>query len=184
MHGRGGLPTGKCPLSRIGDDMPFEARPSCTMRSEFRTSRPFLPCPDWKTTFCPSTSTLSPDRDSAVACTKRSFSPLSGAMKPKPFSELYHLTVPSLSVCAPVSSVDSEGEPGFVLIGCSAHIGFPRLGPRCAPANDKISTPSRGLENRHRRSLRPLAPRRLDILGSCVAPHSELRRAVQQEFGE
>ena len=31
---------------------------------------------------------------------KTSFSPLSGAMKPNPFSGLYHLTVPSLSSCA------------------------------------------------------------------------------------
>lgn len=40
---------------------------------------------------------------------------------------------------------------------------LPRLEPRYAPATIKISTPSRGLENRPRRSLRPLAPWRLDI---------------------
>ena len=37
------------------------------------------------------------------------------------------------------------------------------LGRGAPPRQRKISTPSRGLENRSRRSLRPLAPGRLDI---------------------
>src|SRR4051794_26156110 len=42
----------------------------------------------------PSLSAVSPARCSAEACTNTSLPPLSRTIKPKPFSALYHLTVP------------------------------------------------------------------------------------------
>src|ERR1700722_5034194 len=47
-----------------------------------------------KATFCPSLSSLSPARSTALIWTNTSLPPSSGWMKPKPFVALNHLTVP------------------------------------------------------------------------------------------
>src|SRR5258707_6994101 len=46
------------------------------------------------TTRCPSSSEVRPARCKAEACTNTSLPPPSRTIKPKPFVELYHLTVP------------------------------------------------------------------------------------------
>src|SRR5690606_21815306 len=47
-----------------------------------------------KETFCPSTSERMPEASTAEMCTKTSFAPSSGVMKPKPLVALKNFTVP------------------------------------------------------------------------------------------
>src|ERR1700731_3288059 len=51
-------------------------------------------------TRCPSARPIMPARSSAEACTKISFPPRSGAIKPNPLLALYHFTVPNSSTVA------------------------------------------------------------------------------------
>lgn len=71
---------------------------------------PFCPCTATKVTFWPSRRLLKPLPWIALKCTKRS-GPLSGVMKPNPFSSLNHFTVPDWrsDITAPLNHVLRSG---------------------------------------------------------------------------
>src|SRR5260221_7623559 len=75
----------------------------------FPAAGPFGPCVGSYSTFWPSLSDLNPDIWISVWWAKRSLPPSSGAMNPKPFESLNHLTVP-VAIALPSLS-KSPGDP-------------------------------------------------------------------------
>src|SRR6058998_453177 len=72
----------------------------CYSFTTFCAAGPFCPCTTSNSTRWPSASVLNPSAWIAVWCTKQSFSPFSGVMKPKPFASLNHFTIPVMrAIC-------------------------------------------------------------------------------------
>src|SRR6478736_4011490 len=75
-------------------DGPLRSRGSAQTLVTFSAAGPFWPCTMSNSTLSPSASERNPSALIAVWCTKQSFSPDAGVMKPKPFASLNHFTVP------------------------------------------------------------------------------------------
>src|SRR5688572_24646373 len=90
-------------------------------------------------TFSPSTSDLKPLPWIAEWCTKQSFWPLDGVMKPKPFASLNHFTVPVVRAIA--HSLDwFPSESGDAVPADSEC--FPRRSSSNGPTTSKQKRPS------------------------------------------
>src|SRR5579872_4670159 len=66
-------------------------------------------------TFWPSVKVRMPAASTAVACTKTSLPPPSGAIKPKPFEVLKNFTVPIVIATSCMNSVSAECRNGWML---------------------------------------------------------------------